>query len=88
MTDYYEVMEAGIDYVTISALPHQVAVIKTAATKLGGQRERLGDQGKPSSALGYDGIQVGPVVLTDTKENRAYLDPIIAQRRTGFALIA
>jgi DNA relaxase NicK len=87
MTDYYEVMEAGVDYLTISALPHQVAVIKKAAAKLCGQRERLGDQGKSSSALGYDGIQVGPVFFGIREDNRGLLRVSGPTAGEAFALV-
>jgi DNA relaxase NicK len=73
MSEHYEILEAAIDYVTISAMSNQVALVRSVANKLCSQRVRLGDVDKFSSALGYDGIQVGPVFFGVREDGRGLL---------------
>lgn len=71
MTDHYDVVEAGIDYITVSATGDQARFVQQAAERLGRRRERLGDSPKPFSALGYDGVSVGPVFFGFREDGRS-----------------
>jgi hypothetical protein len=66
----YEIVELGIDYVTMSLLPHQVVHAGNVAQKLMTQRQRLGDLRKQTNALGYKGEACGPVFFGTREDDR------------------
>jgi DNA relaxase NicK len=88
MTDHYDVMEAGIDYITVSATAGQAQFVQQAAERLGAKRERLGDSPKRVSALGYDGVLVGPVFFGFREDGKSLFRVSGPVASEAFGLVA